>query len=59
MTPRLRIWTKEPEIINGFSTVQHWQLMFDGFFIADTSVPEHLDKWKELMQLVNNSPAEL
>lgn len=55
---RLRIDTDPEEMINGIKVVQHWRLYFDDFFIASTSVPQHVGKWRELEQVVNSLPEE-
>jgi hypothetical protein len=35
-------------------TVKHWQLIIDGLFIADTSVPEQAELFKRIAAKIND-----
>ena len=49
------VWSDWSRSYVNVDTVQHWQLEFDGQFIADTSAPHHLRKWEELAALANGT----
>lgn len=54
MSDRIEIKTQGLDGFHyGVKIVQHWQLFFDGEFLSDTTIPEHVAKWKELKALVD------
>lgn len=52
MTARVETYGGEENEFS-YRTVQHWQLVVDGFFVADTSAPQHAEMFERIAEAWN------
>jgi hypothetical protein len=51
--PPTRVTTYGGEWEGGFQTVQHWQLIVDGQFVADSSTPQDRRLYERIVEAIN------